>query len=206
MDPMSNMNARDRIKNYRLLKVRDGEKCFICRRPARPQKKLVIDHWDNDNSNNDPLNLHLMCQPDNIKKNPRGKGKKMSPVSVSECDKEKINSAEYRKNQEAEPRFRHWVYQELKLKKQIEYDEIINSGAEVVDISQETAKRYLKKLCSEAGPMQLMKDESDKKYVVLKSPKKMSRIDIQAGKNNEVQQDIRLVQMKYDKKDKAVGT
>ena len=67
---MSNMNGRTRKKLYMIIVKRDGEFCKFCGR-SPPEVNLVIDHKDNDNSNNFLGNLQLTCRSCNYKKNPR---------------------------------------------------------------------------------------------------------------------------------------
>ena len=68
---MSNMNSRTRQITYEYLKLRDGEYCRICG-VSDEDKLLMVDHIDNDNSNNTPKNLQLLCRRCNYNKNPRG--------------------------------------------------------------------------------------------------------------------------------------
>jgi hypothetical protein len=183
---MARMNKRNHDKYYRILCERDTERCFICHKTT-DEVNLVIDHWDGDNSNNVLSNLHLMCQSDNIKKNSRGKGKMMSPVCVSVCDEERIFSAEFKRNREAEPKFRHWIYDELRENNQMSFDDVLNNGAEYAGCSQEAIKRYLKKMCSREGIMQIMEDERKKWYVVRKEIEELHpNISMEEVKNTNI--------------------
>ena len=67
---MSNMNSRTRQISYEYLKLRDGEYCRICG-VSDENKLLIVDHIDNDTSNNTPKNLQLLCRRCNYNKNPR---------------------------------------------------------------------------------------------------------------------------------------
>jgi len=65
---MSNMNGVTRKKLFPLIATRDGEYCRCC--GALPdERQLVIDHKDNDNSNNNLTNLQLLCRTCNYLKN-----------------------------------------------------------------------------------------------------------------------------------------
>ncbi len=76
---MSNMNGITRKKLYPIIVSRDGEYCKCCG-VLSTEQQLVIDHKDNDNSNNGLLNLQLLCRTCNYLKNPR------QPLdNVSEC-------------------------------------------------------------------------------------------------------------------------
>lgn len=168
---MSRMNSRNRQKHYGSLVLRDGEQCRICgRRP--PEVGLVIDHIDNDNGNNDFGNLQLLCQSDNVRKNPRGKacGKMMSPMRVGGevLDRPRPASAEFERNLRAEPRFRHWLIARLRAGTACSLREAVDAGAEYAGCSQTTIERYLKKMSSSEGPVDLCKDAAGMVTVYLK--------------------------------------
>ena len=67
---MSNMNSRDRKAVYNYLARTHGEMCNLCKIDGN-SKTLVVDHIDNNNSNNHPENVQLLCRRCNYKKNPR---------------------------------------------------------------------------------------------------------------------------------------
>ena len=50
---------------YDFIASRDGEYCLICKR-GPGKAKLQIDHADNNPSNWEPDNLHLLCQEHNL--------------------------------------------------------------------------------------------------------------------------------------------
>ncbi len=151
---MGRMSGRNRKKLFAMLKQRDGAYCFICGEPG-DEKTLVIDHADNDNSNNDPSNLHLVCRAINAAKNPR-KSVRRIQSSVGEKERETLiaidcdqpQSAEFRKNLESEPAFRRWLFIEIWRKREIDYEDALDCGAAVARCSQQTIIRYLKKECS----------------------------------------------------------
>ncbi len=163
---MSRMNSRNRAKFYKLLTKRDGERCNICKK-AGTIDTLVIDHKNNDNSDNRPENLQLLCHSDNSKKNPRGKGKKQSPESIrgDEHQEKKAYSPEFKKNQEAEPVFRHWLFEMVRKRSRMSLDDVLNGGAEKSVCSQSTINRYLQKECSIEGKYIVSIGEDGKKYI-----------------------------------------
>jgi hypothetical protein len=173
------MNKRTRDKHYKIIANRDGERCKICGWKG-DSKNLVIDHIDNNNSNNELSNLQLLCRSDNNRKNPRGKGKLLSPmyvcVSSREFEEVKRASPEMEKNTEAEPTFRHWIFEELRERITLPIDEVIDSGAEVSHCSQETIKRYLRKICSPVGFAYLRPDGGGKKWILLKVQEKKEEL------------------------------
>ena len=67
---VSNMNGKTRKKLYKLIAFRDGEFCKQCEK-LPSQGQLVVDHIDDNNSNNSLDNLQLLCRACNYKKNAR---------------------------------------------------------------------------------------------------------------------------------------
>ena len=134
---MSNMNGLTRQKLYPLIASRDGEYCRCCGVLSH-ERQLVIDHRDNNNSNNNLDNLQLLCRTCNYEKNPR------RPLdNVSECLNE--DETELQKSTRLEPLFRKFVFHEVNELKEVPELDLINSGAEDIRISPVTAKRYLNK-------------------------------------------------------------
>jgi len=146
---VSNMNGLTRKKLYHLIASRDGEYCRGC--GALPtERPLVIDHHDNDNSNNEPYNLQLLCRKCNYLKNPR------RPLdSVSECVNE--DETELQKGRRTETLFRKFVLHEINELREGSESNLINSGSEDIGISPITAKRYLNKMCSSRGVLERVK-------------------------------------------------
>ena len=142
---MSRMNSRTRKKWYDFLVRRDGEYCKFCS-VSPPERKLRIDHIDNDNRHTFPENLQLACQRCNYLKNPR------RPVDKSVCVNE--DPTEISINRTKEPIFRKYVFQRINEEKEIYESDLIYSGAEHCEISSESAKRYLKKMYSSAGKLE----------------------------------------------------
>jgi len=140
------MNGLTRKKLYPLIALRDGEYCRCC--GALPhEKQLVIDDKDNDNSSHDMSNLQLLCRACNYQKNSR------RPLdNVSECLNE--DETELQKSRRSEPLFKSFVMHVLNELEEAPELDLIYSGAEDVDISPVTAKRYLNKMCSSRGILQ----------------------------------------------------
>lgn len=157
---ISRLNSRELLMIRKFLISRDGHKCNVCGRPGTATK-LIVDHVDNDHLNNEKSNLQLCCQSCNIKKNPPYCAKKDVDFShthlltnTNSTDLElKPQSIEMYKNMKAEPAFRKWLEKEMRRYLKIEMEEIINSGAEISEVSTYTIRNnYLKKLCSNEGP------------------------------------------------------
>jgi len=123
---------------------RDGKFCKMCGVSSQ-ERQLVIDHKDNDNSNNKLSNLQFLCRPCNYRKNPR-------PVDVCEREKEHPEPpSEIEINRNKEPQFKHYLAQRINEAETVPEHDIIYSSAEVCGLSPETTKRYLRKSCSTEG-------------------------------------------------------
>ncbi|MEO8513454.1 MAG: HNH endonuclease signature motif containing protein [Ignavibacteria bacterium] len=151
----SRANSRElRIIKKQLLQ-KFGTVCQICN-CTLPLSKLVVEHKDNDFTNWGTENLQLACQSCNIKKNPPYSSKKDIDFSYSHSlstDMElRPQSIEMARNIKSEPTFRKWFEKLMTQKLRVELEEVINSGAEISEVSTYTIRNnYLKKLCSDAG-------------------------------------------------------
>jgi len=145
------MNGPMRKKLYTIIVERDGEFCRGCGK-LTTEGQLVIDHKDNDNSNNILDNLQLLCRSCNYIKNPR-----QSPVDMCESESESVidgTTTEIETNRRKEPIFRKFVYHLVNERDQVPLKEIIYSGSEEVGISPITANRYVEKMCSSRGVLE----------------------------------------------------
>ncbi len=149
---MSRMNGKKRNEAYELLGARDGEFCAICGK-AGSSETLVVDHIDNNNSNNDPDNWQLLCRSCNSKKNPRGASK---PKNDSFEIHEPPSSEEIIRNKKYEPVFREWLEKLISKYKRVSLKDVISAGAEITGASLITIERYLEKLCSFAGKFRVI--------------------------------------------------
>ena len=145
------MNGPTRKKVYQFLVKRDGEYCRCC--GALPnERQLVVDHRDNNNSNNNPDNWQFLCRPCNALKNP-------GPVDV--CVSENgAQATELQINRTKEPKFKKMLAQLINEKQYHEEKDLTNSIAERLNLSPVTVKRYLDKACSSHGVYQRYKERS----------------------------------------------
>ena len=143
------MNKKTHDKLYPIIAKRDGECCHFCGKKP-PEHNLVIDHKDNDNRNNELYNLQLLCYACNYKKNPK------RPLDQCVSVSKKTSEDSISINRQKEPQFRKFVSAEVKRKGQIFWDALVASGAEIVGISVETARKYLVKMTSEYGELQIV--------------------------------------------------
>jgi hypothetical protein len=179
---------------YKLLCIRDGELCLRCkaehgltRKP--PKTKLDIDHIDGNFLHADPDNLGLLCNPCNNHMRrlcPADHKKKMLEYRATVllvCEREKMGgstevtkclvdynqgSAEMKASNYLEGKYREYVLNIIKARGSFPTKEAINSGAEHVGFSSVTARRYLEKLMSEAGPLAEINDSTKRNILVFK--------------------------------------
>ena len=144
------MNGPTRRKFYCEMSRDEGE---FCKRygVSGKERQLVIDHKDNDNSNNNRDNRQFLCRPCNYQKNPR------RPVDECVSESEAHDKSELQTSRQKEPLFRKFVYQEINEYGLTPFEDLIYSGAEAIGISSVTATRYLKKMTSSAGTLQWKK-------------------------------------------------
>ena len=146
------MNKITRDRLYAIIVKRDGEYCKCCGK-LPSEGKLVLDHRDNDNTNNTHTNLQILCYSCNYLKNPR-----KEPLDL--CVKEDNESC-IAINRKKEPQFKEFVFDEIERKDAVILKNIINLGAAAIDISPVTAKRYLDKLTVEGGELMIIDNGRD---------------------------------------------
>jgi len=188
-EELTRLNSRQRKRIYKLLVDRDGEKCNKCgKKPPNEIKKLVIDRIDNQGDYSDLNRLQLLCYSCNYKKNPRIKERKpLDDVSVSECvnvdpnevkgmnlrEKEELEpKSEIEINREKEPEVREYVKKRIRKESEAPWKDLIDSAAEVVDISPITTERHIRKLVSSEGEYEKVK--SGRIFLVRKKRKRRS--------------------------------
>lgn len=134
-----------RNKIYPGLVVIQGEYCKHCGKLPNetPENKLYVAFKDNSKSNEDIDNLFLTCAKCN-------EFRFMLDIPNIEIDN-RTATPEMKKNIRMEPLFRNWLRGMIEIHHKIPLSDAINSGAEHVDGSPETIKRYLKKLTSNSG-------------------------------------------------------
>lgn len=165
------LNERARNEWYAVLKARDGEHCHWCGGKGYKKKghnQLVIERRDNSKGYYEG-NIAFAHQRCNIKKDPRGVGR-FSPRSLTSYDVEPkiVRSAEMDRNLKSEPMFRKYVVKRVMKHGHVPVGELVNAGAEKSHISQQTAKRYLDKMCSSEGDF-VYDDTTDPPCVVARS-------------------------------------
>jgi hypothetical protein len=140
------MNKRTRDKLYPIIAKRDGEYCRCCGKLPK-EAELIIDHRDNDNSNNTLTNLQLLCRSCNYLKNPR---KEQLDVCVKSDEESSLTI-----NRKKEPMFHEYVRERIREEVAPILTELINSGAQKIGVSPVTIKRYLDKMLSNEGDLML---------------------------------------------------
>lgn len=171
-EELTRLNSRQRRKWYEFLVKRDGEQCKQCgRKPPNEVKKLVIDRIDNKGEYV-PENIQLLCYRCNYLKNPRMKKTEPLDLCVRECvnvnlnevkdmnlrEKEELEpKSEIEINREKEPEVREYVIKRVQKEKEVPWKDLIDSAAEIVDLSPITAQRHINKLVSSEGPLEKVK-------------------------------------------------
>jgi len=133
-----------------------GAYCRGCQ-ALESEKELIIDHKDNNNSNNHPSNLQFLCRSCNYIKNPRLAEREPLDVCGGVCDS-LDRETEITINREKEPKFRKYVELIVGEEKQVPQQDLINGGAEYCGCSPKTTRRYLEKLTSSEGRYEKRKD------------------------------------------------
>jgi len=173
-----------------LCQKRDGVGCFYNKNGHPCAGDIVLHHVDNNPDNNDPRNWRLACTGHNHRLNPRGSGKRGIRVkaqidnrhkkpSIREREREReklevrprVQSAEFEKNKVCEPAFRHWIIKTIKKFGSITLDDAVDGGAEYVGCSQQTIRRYLRKMCSNEGILEI-DDKNPQKVVLIRFKEK----------------------------------
>ena len=139
---MSNLNKRERDHFYPILKQRDGEFCQCCQKTKDEVGELIIHEIEYQR----PLqskNMKLLCRSCNMKF-PRQIVELLSREATPEHKVKLLKEFEFRK----------WVMNLIQNNNNhYEYDELIDSGAYIFDLSTATTKRYMKPLMSKEGPL-----------------------------------------------------
>lgn len=156
------LNKRERAILYpQIAEQQGGAFCNHCGATRRSlevnsmDSKLIVDRIDNeqgywiqnmDSGKKIPrfANLQLVCKGCN-------KRKEYQKPTVTE----RPMTPEMIVNNSKEPFFRKWVHGIIESEGKLEYEEAIDSGAEFVGISIETAKRYIRKMISKSGDYEL---------------------------------------------------
>ena len=157
---MTNMNSKQREMLIPHIEAKQGGKfCVLCGKTKEQlmndgkSGQIDIDHIDNNNNHNELENLQFLCHSCNTKK---------KHPSIEE-PQQRVMTPEMVMGRSFEKRFRRWVNGLLLIPENngvLEYNFLVNSGAEHIECSPETIKRYLKKMTSEKGMFEwLERDE-----------------------------------------------
>ena len=186
---MARIPNRDAKDLFAFVAHRDGKKCFY--QSPLCKGDLLLHHVDNNHENNLPANLRLACRGHNNRMHPRGRDKRHKKQYVREWErgrggggykqreiaaeakkmagdngyddlaKKRVHSAEMEKNSVCEPAYRMWVEEMVMKHGRVKAGDLVNGGAEKVSCSQQTAKKYLDKMCSITGRFQYSKATGD---------------------------------------------
>jgi hypothetical protein len=155
---MSKMSSSNRNKYYMILVHIGAEECWRCGKVGN-KKSLVIDHINNDNSDDNINNLQLLCRACNYLKNPRKIRMKNSVIPQSllvDDDLPNAKSLELYRKEQYYPKFKKFLICLFDQYENVPVKEVINSGAMITSASTETVKRYLEVEASLAGEYKIV--------------------------------------------------
>lgn len=156
----------------------EGEFCKLGCGKNPPDVYLEIHHKNHDPHDNRRENRCFGCRSCNRKKphGGRGRGKrKIVGTNPNDLAAPLASSAEFARGASAEPKFRLWLFNELKENVSITRSEAIASGAVVAGVTPKTIReQYLVKWCAERAPFKLDMDlETKEDIIVFRHPEKM---------------------------------
>jgi len=142
---MSRMSGRElEAIRQKLIALYDN-RCWICTRSGK-YYPLDVDHWDNNPNNNDWWNKHLLCRSCNtIKDHPLRKSGEELTFSLSPHTKngqKEAQSLEMEISIVAKPRFYQWLFRLVMYKGSVKYDDVVNGGGRISNVSPDTIKRH----------------------------------------------------------------
>ena len=139
---------------YQFLVGRDGEKCWGCSR----KRNLVVDHKDGNVRNNAPQNLRLACRRHNwfAERQLTGVREREKVGEDAGLVERGSMSKELEASRDNEPLFRSWMLDQIMGGKEVTFTDAMYGGAEFVGCSPAATYRYLKKMLSDPGPLELL--------------------------------------------------
>lgn len=174
---MSNMNKRTRDILFPKIIQKLGGMAVCCNpecgatpfdlEASGKDPMLVIDHIDNNNSNNAINNLQLLCRSCNTRKNhPRNIDEPTNRNAPPEFIAGKRNFRKARK----------YIYgrlQEPETNGAVALEEIIDDTAMYVDCSQTQVKNYIRKICSKRHGSCTIEDRNGTEFLTWKNDEEM---------------------------------
>lgn len=133
-----------------------GNWCWVCTLSGN-QNPLDVDHWDNNSSNNDWHNLHILCCSCNtMKDHPQRKelGEELinARARIYEHGQSRAQSLELEISQERKPMFYRYLFRRVLNEGEVKYDELLDAGARIANISQDALmRRWLPAAYSQEG-------------------------------------------------------
>lgn len=140
------MNGNTTKKKRQELITKYGEFCRCCGKLPN-EGTLVLNRIDNNNKNTRLENLQLLCRSC---VNLRNETDEHDDLCVNTQTKEETCLSI---NREKEPKFREFVHKTITPGHAVALRAIIYSGAEEIDASPVTVRRYLDKMASRSGEL-----------------------------------------------------
>jgi hypothetical protein len=138
------MNGKTTKRIHQSMIIQCGEYCKLCGKLPH-EAQLFLNRRDKNNPNNSPENFQFLCRPCIAFRN---KIERHDDLCVNNNDETAIKI-----NKTKQPKFRKYLYYNLLQQDRIEYDEIINGLAEMLELSPVTTKRYLDPMLSTVGKL-----------------------------------------------------
>jgi hypothetical protein len=141
---LSEMNGKTTKRIRQSMIILQGEYCRHCGK-FPPEADVFLNRKDSNSTINSPENFQFLCRPCIAFRN---KIERHDDLCVNNNDETAITI-----NRKKEPKFRKYLYYNLLQQDRIEYDEIINGLAEMLELSPVTTKRYLDPMLSTVGKL-----------------------------------------------------
>lgn len=168
------MNKRIRDMVYPVLVNRMGEQCVKCGvnkwmlEQLGKQPMLVIDHIDNNNSNNAINNMQLLCRSCNTSKNWT---REKSEPDTRNVPLELRLSLSYKK------KAKKYIYGRLDSENYaLNYKDLVNDLSEFMGNSQQANRTYLDAFCSKKHGMFTTEDRNGEIFLVPKNDDELTNV------------------------------
>ncbi len=176
---MGNMNKHTHDILYPQIVENQGAE--ICNNPKCPHRKkqwwilgakkpeLVIDHKDNNNSNNSIVNLQLLCRSCNTRKN--------HPRTVEPTTRNA--PPEFIAGKKNIKKFKKYLYGRLEEPESngaVNYEDVVDDASNFIDCTQQSIKNYIQKLKSKRHGLITTEDRNGELFIVWKNDVEMDEV------------------------------
>ena len=146
----SRLNSKENKEVYLFLVKLYGEVCAICSEPPASNKRLDIEHIDENAFNHYWKNLQLAHHDCNCKKRSKDKNKRKGRIKIPILEDLKFQNGESRLKKIYLTNFINFLEEEFTGVDQVNYKRFLTDAAAVCGLaSEQTIQRYIKMFCSE---------------------------------------------------------